>query len=219
MEEYERLLDEYIINKNDSELEAEAQRKVKLQLYMERYRLKLQTGMVKLKVYDDVVQLRQQIAAANPDKDAIAYWLTINPAPTVTLDEFKKITSKCFTKKWLQKFVYVYEQRGTTIDDIHGFHLHAIIYKPLTKKYSQFKSEITNTLSGLCDLSNINYFQFVGIYDETQLLIKYNYILGTKVSTDHNRKDLKQKIDPFFREQNALSRYYNLGDHIPSQFL
>lgn len=138
-------------------------------------------------------------------------WLTVNPSSETPLQYFCKLVDKCFMKKWITKYIYVYEQRGTTEDEIgKGFHLHAIIYKPDNKPRAHCIRELANSFKKVCDVSNYHLFNTKWIGEE-EYIRKVEYITGEKKSSEENNKSLKQDMDILFRQQNNLQPYYYLN--------
>lgn len=138
-------------------------------------------------------------------------WLTVNPASECSLEDFKRLVQKCFSKKWIKSYVYVYEQRGTSMEDIgRGYHIHAIISKPEHKPQTHCIREIANTFSKCCDVTNYHCFNTKWIGQE-EYVRKLGYILGDKESTPENNKQLKQEMDKIWREMRQIDKKYNVN--------
>lgn len=139
-------------------------------------------------------------------------WLTVNPSPESTFTEFKKIVEKCFLKKWIKSYMYVYEQRGMTEEEVgKGFHMHAIIRKPEDKSRAHCIRELSSSYKKVCDVSNYHLFNTKWI-DKEECQRKIEYITGDKVSTETNNKSLKQEMDVLFRQNRGLQKFYSLGN-------
>ena len=138
-------------------------------------------------------------------------WLTVNPEPTVGFGDFRHLVTKAFKKTWLDQYVYVFEQRGTTEVELgKGFHLHAIIGIPLDKKPSSCIRELGNTFKKCCDISNYHFFQ-TKLIDHEEYKRKQEYILGKKQSTTENMKAQKQEMDIQWRQVCQIDPYYFLN--------
>ena len=135
-------------------------------------------------------------------------FLTINPNPHITLLDFLGKINKMMSKKWITNYLYVFEQRGETLEELgKGFHFHLILEKPKTKKYSEMMRELANSANAVTDSSNYNFFNIKNISDEEKER-KILYITSRKADT---LKHLKQDMDVIWRKNNNLLSYYNIG--------
>lgn len=134
------------------------------------------------------------------------YFLTINPNPDITLQDFLKTINKALNKVWITSYIYVIEQRGETLDDVgKGFHLHAIFKKNI--KHCKVVSGLSNSFKKMCDTSNYHFFNIKNI-DENEKDRKMEYILGKKADEEKHKK---QQMDIIFRQNNNLKSYYILN--------
>lgn len=141
-------------------------------------------------------------------------WITVNPSPDVTFEEFRKYTEKCFMKKWITSYIYVYEQRGQSLEELgKGFHLHALIKKPEDKSRAHCIREIASSFRKCTDISNYHFYNTKWL-DTEEYLRKIKYIVGDKVSTEDNNKALKQEMDVQWRLVRRLEQYYYLNIEI-----
>ena len=135
-------------------------------------------------------------------------FLTVNPNPQISLLEFIRCMEKLMSKTWMTNYLYVFEQRGETIEEVgKGFHFHAIIEKPSNKSYQHIIRELSNTANKVCDTSNYHFYNLKNINDEEKNR-KIQYITGRKAD---EAKHLKQEMDIIFRKNNNLLSYYNIG--------
>lgn len=135
------------------------------------------------------------------------YFLTVNPKPDITLTEFMKTIEKALSKKWLNYYIMVIEQRGENEQELgKGFHTHIIFNKGI--KHCKVVTEMSNTFKKMCDTSNYHLFNLKSIGEEEKKR-KVEYILGTKAD---DAKHLKQQMDIIFRQRNKLKSYYILED-------
>jgi len=131
------------------------------------------------------------------------YFLTVNPKPSITLEELLKTIQKAMQKKWISYYLYVIEQRGENIEELgKGIHTHIIFNKGI--KHCKVIKEMSNTFKGLCDVSNFHLFNIASIGDEEKKR-KIEYITGTKADEE---KHLKQEMDIIFRQEKKLKSYY-----------
>lgn len=215
-EEIEKIL---LLQHKYNRLARQAEEEVEKKLFVERHRLKLQLGLISTPIIKDLMEevktLREQAYKQSDGNDNKfpCYWITISPPPTCPFVTFKKVVEKAFSKKWIDSYIYVYEQRGITPDEI-GMkpHIHALLWKT-NKRFSHMLREFKSTFSCIIDMEHEyldNFFQFTGC-SENDIPKRIKYMLGTKESTEQNHKDLKQKYDIPFREQNGLLPYYHLN--------
>lgn len=143
-------------------------------------------------------------------------FLTINPPPSMILEDFhKKIKNTLQTTKglklWIEGYLYVLEQRGENKEEIgKGFHTHILIKLKDHKKKSEIDRELKNQWKGILDTENYHIFNIKYIdYDEQ--LRKQKYILTLK---SDESKHLKQQHDIIWRQSNSLNNYYSVDYNI-----
>lgn len=151
----------------------------------------------------------QYVAEQQKIKEKCPYlFLTINPNPNITLQEFISIMNKMMTKPWINEYLYVYEQRGEEEGECgKGYHFHAIIKKPTNKSYAHILRELSSSANKVCDSSVSNFFNLKSISEEEKER-KIIYITGAKADESKHKK---QKMDIPFRQRNNLLSFYNVG--------
>lgn len=209
------------------------------QLYMEKQRLLLSMGRCQEEelqtLYDEVKNLRNEFAETIKVEDTNADYLfvTINPSPDVTYDQFSNAIDKLLKKKWLQRYIYVIEQRGKTEEEMGiGFHFHMLLDRRGKPEYD-CKREIANTVQYITnvELGRKNSWTKMGPFmcEKTMNNLYKNrltYMLTQKQTInketgEYNYKDVKQHIDKIWRIKMQLSPYYikgqwDLEDILPS---
>lgn len=107
-------------------------------------------------------------------------WLTVNPAPQVSFEQFRSKINKCLSKKWITSAMFTLEQRGQqAAQDLgRGFHLHMILPRGKKSK-SAAKSEIKNTFKTVCNVDQDSCLNFRLISD-TSKEEKLKYLQGLK---------------------------------------
>ena len=204
-----------------------------VKLYKEREYYKLSVGESihhpLQKVYNEVIELRKSKSVSNIKTDYL--FVTINPDEKIS--EFSKFVSalKAIERKsWVNDICYVIEQRGKNSDEIgKGYHAHLLIHRN-GKSFSKFCKEILNTcysfkLYNKIELEDFykdhdipyRFGPFVVEYTEPEKIgNRFSYMLNNKKITDkngdYNEKDIKQKYDIPFREQNGIKKYYIKGE-------
>lgn len=136
-------------------------------------------------------------------------FLTINPnTERLTLKDFIIGMNKMMLKPWIQNALYVYEQRGETLEDMgKGYHFHAIIEKPHKKSYNHMVRELSSSGNRYCDTSNFHFFNIKNISQEEKER-KVEYITGRKADV---AKHLKQDMDIIWRLKVNLLSHYKIG--------
>nr|QNG40987.1 hypothetical protein [Pygoscelis antarcticus]QNG40989.1 hypothetical protein [Pygoscelis antarcticus]QNG40991.1 hypothetical protein [Pygoscelis antarcticus]QNG40994.1 hypothetical protein [Pygoscelis antarcticus]QNG40996.1 hypothetical protein [Pygoscelis antarcticus] len=143
-------------------------------------------------------------------------FITVNPPPTLSLNDFLNQISKTMTKNWIDSYLYVIEQRGENETDIgKGVHTHILLKLTKHKKQSEITREIKNTWKKVLDVDNYHILNIKYI-DDLEQKRKQNYILGTKTESV---KHLKQAYDIIYRKNNKLQKYYNLHYNIEDVYL
>lgn len=127
------------------------------------------------------------------------YWfITINPRPNVSLEEFKKRIEKIVRKVSVKEYFYVYEVRK---QDFSGLHCHMIVRT--TARPYDFKRGIKNTVKSICDCENSSILNFKNITEDV-IRDKIDYMLGQK-------KDSKMAgvlATEEYRKENVLDKFY-----------
>jgi hypothetical protein len=72
---------------------------------------------------------------------------------------------KLMSKTKVTNYLYVFEQRGWTIQVGKGFDFHVIIEKPSNKSYQHKVRELSNTATNVCDESNYHFYNLKTIND------------------------------------------------------
>jgi len=135
-------------------------------------------------------------------------FLTINPNSQIILTDFINKINKMMSKKWITNYLYVYEQRGETLEELgKGFHFHLILEKPKTKPYNHLVRELANSANSVCDTSNFHFFNLKSISEE-ECQRKILYITASKADVEKHKK---QEMDIIFRQKFNLKSFYNVG--------
>lgn len=134
-------------------------------------------------------------------------WLTVNP-PEDDLEALRRAVEKAVTKKWIKGYFYVYEQRGETLEEAHGYHAHILISKG--EKYpSPARTELYNSFKKLFPDEKPHYtgtfhLRFV---EADVASTKMAYLQGQKTA----EKQSKVLVDRAWRELHSLEPYYSGG--------
>ncbi|AXH75743.1 MAG: putative replication initiation protein [Cressdnaviricota sp.] len=185
-----------------------AMRKALVSLYSQYYMNMIYEGKFdeiapKLKLIRDELDLSKEIKATE------WVFITINPKDTVSIKIIMNTMEKLVSKKWIQQYIYVLEQRSEGDEDIRGVHVHLLLNRN-GKKPGAMKNEIKNTCVKICDVSNPHILNFKNLPTDKDVCQSYNYITGVKSDVE---KHPKQAKDEYFR------KYYNINPYYKSEFL
>jgi len=166
------------------------------------------------------IGLTTKVKKINQIKNYTHIFLTINPPPSMALNDFintidKTLTTSKGLKQWIEGYLYVLEQRGETIEEIgKGFHTHILIKLIGHKKKSHIDRELKNNWKNTLDIDNYHILNIKYI-DNDEAIRKQNYILGAK---KEDIKHKKQELDVIWRENNSLEKYYFLDYIIEDKY-
>jgi hypothetical protein len=137
------------------------------------------------------------------------YWVTINPEEKILLKDLKSAVDKLTLRSFIEKYMYVIEQRGSNRDEIgKGKHVH-IYFKIHEDKY-QVPSKIIELMkSTLKKVVNVNTKAlWIQILREEYVKDKILYMIDKNIDNEHKDKQQKQEMDQIYREINNLDNYY-----------
>lgn len=115
---------------------------------------KFQTGLKKI-IKDNNLKLKEQVAIENNNG---YIWIIVNPKLKIEFEYFRKKIEKLVDRKLFVDVCYVFEQRGTNIEESgKGFHAHILAKRNLNYKPTKCKACIQNTCKDLVgNLKNNN---------------------------------------------------------------
>lgn len=160
--------------------------------------------MKDIKEYEKEVKMTLKENIAKEHNNGYCF-ITINPSPEVTLTQLQEKVEKFVKRNMFEKYRYVYEQRGSTEENMgQGFHAHILLKRNLNYKPSKISVNTKNTFKGITQVDNpqILNIQHIG---EDFAKDKDEYIDGVKTGEG---KDKKQQIDKIFRKKNNLESVY-----------
>lgn len=165
-------------------------------------------------------QTRERVDEIIDGKENPLWWLiTVNcDYNRVPFPAFKKAVEKMVTKKWIEEYYYVYEQRGEdTVDKPigHGYHVHCLIKRNDSKtRGSEIEREIQNTASKVCDAKNPQICNFRRLLKPKDVEHAWKYINGQKdVDDDKSYKMPALQCNPIWRSSNGLLELYKSHEH------
>lgn len=166
-------------------------------------------GGERQKQFDRVKELQKLKLEKDDLTKTEMLWITINPRPDVPFDEIKKCMMNIIRKKWLKRYVYVYEQRGEDEDHIGDKpHIHLLLYRD-GKKPSHAITEIKNTVKYITNVNHDEIFHVKYVKSNDHNVVNLlNYMLGKK---GDESKHKKQEIDILFRQKYNLKSFYSVG--------
>lgn len=156
--------------------------------------------MLKILCVSDSERSKRQLSSG--EKSNIS-WITVSfadkPVPLII-----EATASLFAMKFIAKYEYVFEQRGKAANDIHGIHIHALIWSdyPTWKVKQWIAQKLMSPKYGV--IANNKFI------DAKKCPIKFiddkrAYMTGTKDGED---KQAKQQIDIIFRQKYNLLKIY-----------
>jgi hypothetical protein len=157
-----------------------------------------------IKQYEKELKEKKQELVSKEHNNGYCF-ITINPPDDVSLKVFKTAVEKLVARNIYTESIYVYEQRGTSSEDMgKGRHCHLLCKRNLMYKPSKVAELTKNTLKNIVDVKNpaLLNIQHIG---EEYAKDKIEYITGEKTG---DGKDQKQEIDIPWRESEGLESFY-----------
>lgn len=148
-------------------------------------------------------QLRQKLAEEHNNS---FMFFTINPKPSVKLEDFLSLLKKSSTKTCFSDYLYVVEQRGNNSATAGtGFHAHMLVRRNLNYKPSKLKSRMMDTFKKTCNvfddrLFNVKYCNTEWANDKVKYMTH-----GGKTG---DGKDIKQDIDVWWRAKHKIPKFF-----------
>lgn len=131
------------------------------------------------------------------------YFITINPSPDVDFNSFKLKVEKYVQRSFIKNYIYTFEQRGQTPEEVGtGFHVHIITDMIVRNKFNMVRDTFSTFKSMVSDKQKIDIRDYPISYREE----KIQYLKGEK--WDDSKLDAV-KINNLFREKYNLSLLYN----------
>lgn len=157
-----------------------------------------------IRKYEDSLKEKKRTQAAKAHNNLYLF-VTINPKPSVKLNEFKDAVKRLVGRQLFTAFAYAFEQRATAPEEAgKGFHVHILMRRNLNYKPCKIKSNMCNTMKNICDVNDNRVFNIQWIGEEFAR-DKLQYITGGKTG---DGKDQKQNIDVIFRKNEDLEVLY-----------
>lgn len=157
----------------------------------------------------------------NIKKNNYAFMLiTVRPNTETRFSHFQKLVEKAFTKKWINKYIYVYEQKGKESDSVgDGFHIHALVDIPDNKPNSDIYREFRNTFKKVCGPKGVHFYPCAESLREEKLEYigctkDYNFINPNtydfkKIAGEKDEEKCKAlPFDEEFKNNNFLELCY-----------
>jgi len=157
-----------------------------------------------IKEYEKELKEKKQELISKEHNNGYCF-ITINPPDDVSLKVFKTAVEKLVGRNIYLEHIYVYEQRGTSSEDMgKGRHCHMLCKRNLMYKPSKVAELTKNTLKNIVDVKNpaLLNIQHIG---EDFAKDKIDYITGAKTGEG---KDQKQEMDVPWRLSEGLEPYY-----------
>jgi len=162
----------------------------------------LSTDLALITIYNQQRELQgKAIKSGKLCRDWV--WGVITPEKEVDLQTMRNYARKCVTKDWIKEYYISFEQRGESVDNIHGMHIHILFQFDKTKgyKFCKAKKRTENTLG--------EGFKYFWGDDKTALtdhehIKKKEYMEGKKSKS----KIARVMVDKEMRKMNGLLDIY-----------
>lgn len=159
---------------------------------------------IELKNYEKELAAKKQELISKEHNNGFVF-ITINPKPDVSLADFKKAVEKAVERNIFTASRYVYEQRGSTVNEQgKGFHCHMLCKRNLNYKPSKVSANLKNTFKKITNVDNTSLLNIQHI-GEDFAKDKDEYITSVKTGEG---KDLKQEVDVVWRQAEGLESVY-----------
>ena len=140
-------------------------------------------------------------------------WMTVNPRPEIKLEEMVKVVEKYVKRTFIEKYVYVYEQRASKENNKNigtGIHSHILIKRNMEANISIYdiKKRTKMAFKNITDVNNNKIFHYKNM-PEKYVIDKINYMTNKNLDEEHKDKEQKQDMDKEWRKQNKLKEMYN----------
>lgn len=163
-------------------------------------------------IHKDFRKLYDKLSVDENDK-CEWIWLTINPRPDIEIKETKKVVEKYVKRTFIEKYVYVYEQRGSKENKKPigtGHHCHLLIKRNIEANVSIYdiKKRTKMSFKNITDVNNNKIFHYKNM-PEKYVQDKINYMTNKNLDEEHKDKEQKQEMDVEWRIENDLKEMYN----------
>lgn len=156
----------------------------------------------------EILDIYHQYRLKESNKLGNVLFVTINPRPDINFDDFKIICDKYVGKKWIQSCIYVFEQRGKTIEELgKGFHCHMLLWRQPDKRPNQVISESKKHFAKICETENPSILNIKNCKEE-DIQKRKKYMLEDKSVRDDPTKEVKQDMDVKWRQLLNIGSYY-----------
>lgn len=191
----------------DYEIYKQCVREFKKRKYLQLIKMDYQQNLIMkdIKAIED--QTRENLLKYKAEKRLDRYiFLTINPPDNkLTPHELLKICKKAMSRKFIEKYHFVIEQRGMTIDENgKGMHAHLLFARNINYKPAVIKRDLKNTFKKCYNKINDSNFNFKKCGQEFYKA-RLSYIKGNKTG---DNKTEKMSIDDHFRNKFNLKKIY-----------
>lgn len=191
----------------DYELYMQCVKEFKKRKYLQIIKMDYEQNLFlsKLKTIEDKTKQNLKIFRAEKRLDRYIF-LTINPPDNkLTPHELLKICKKAMSRKFIEKYHFVIEQRGMTIDENgKGMHAHLLFSRNINYKPAIIKRDLKNTFKKCYNKINDSNFNFKKCGKEFYEA-RLSYIKGNKTG---DSKTEKMTIDDHFRKKFKLKTIY-----------
>ena len=157
----------------------------------------------------------------NIKKNPYAFmWITIRPTTETRFSQFFKLVEKSFRKKWITRYIYVFEQKSNNKEKIgDGFHIHALTDIPDNKPNHEIYREFRNTFKHVCGPKGLYFkpmveslradkLQYIGCTEDYKFIDPNTYDFKLKDGKPDIQKCECLPFDEQFKIENNLELCY-----------
>ena len=186
-----------------------AVKKVFTKIYADKIYQEIRDGVF---TDEEIVNIYHQYREKEANKLGNVLFITINPRPDINFHEFKLLCERYVGKKWIQSCIYVYEQRGKTVDELgKGFHSHMLLWRQPDKRPNQVISETKKHFAKVCEVENPSILNIKNCKSE-DIDKRKKYMLDCKSVRDDPTKEVKQNMDIKWRTLIDIRSYYSKNE-------
>jgi len=151
---------------------------------------------------DTHVMWSELILKKEPTFEKGVFFLTIRPHDDLRFDKFKDFVCDLFKKRWLARWQYVWEQKGTSYETMgNGAHIHAIInVTSASKGKAYYLNEIIRFVAkkGLSDDIAHNCIDLKQIKSQEDLERRFSYTNTEQfMKADETKEDAWNMDEPW----------------------
>jgi hypothetical protein len=158
---------------------------------------------------EEILRIYHEFRTSKEEKLGNILWITFNPQPDVTFQDFFNQSQNFIKKKWVISAIWVIEQRGQSIEELgKGYHAHFLVWRQPDKRPNQVIKETKSHFRKFCNAESHSCLRIENC-KEQDIEYRKNYMLGEKKFKEGDDKHLKQYYDVKWRQLIGEPSYYS----------